>query len=289
MTSPYTLLKAWNLHARKELGQNFLKEPTLAENIVTLARIGSEDLVLEIGAGLGAMTIPAARRARRIIAIEKDRQLVPLLRAELLAHGLENVTVLEQNILTLDLSRLAEQEGRSFVVIGNLPYNISSQVLVKLIEERCVVRRAVLMFQKELADRLCAGPGTRTYGRLSVLLQYCAEMTALRDIKAEMFFPKPKVGSTVLQIEFKTHIEPRVSDEALLVRVVQSAFGQRRKTLRNALAGGLLPLDNAGALAVLEAAAIDPRRRAETLSVADFVRLTDVVDEYLNRLHRNLS
>jgi len=281
MTSPQTILKAWNLRARKELGQNFLREPTLAESIVNLAAIGHQDLVLEIGAGLGAVTIPAARRARRVIAVEKDRQLVPLLQAELLAHGLQHVQVMETNILTLDLNRLAEQEGQPFVVIGNLPYNISSQVMVKLITERRSVRRAVLMFQKELADRLCAGPGNRTYGRLSVLLQYCAEMKVLREIKAEMFYPKPKVGSTVLQIDFKTCIEPQVSDEALMVRVVQAAFGQRRKTLRNALAGGLLPLGSAGAVAVLAAAAIDPQRRAETLSVADFVRLTDAVGRYL--------
>ena len=286
MTSPQTILKAWNLRARKELGQNFLREPTLAESIVNLAAIGHQDLVLEIGAGLGAVTIPAARRARRVIAVEKDRQLVPLLQAELLAHGLQHVQVMETNILTLDLNRLAEQEGQPFVVIGNLPYNISSQVMVKLITERRSVRRAVLMFQKELADRLCAGPGNRTYGRLSVLLQYCAEMKVLREIKAEMFYPKPKVGSTVLQIDFKARIEPQVSDEALMIRVVQAAFGQRRKTLRNALAGGLLPLGSAGAVAVLEAAVIDPQRRAETLSVADFVRLTDAVGRYLVRPDR---
>ena len=286
MTSPQTILKAWNLRARKELGQNFLREPTLAENIVNLAAIGCQDLVLEIGAGLGAMTIPAARRARRVIAVEKDRLLVPLLQAELLAQGLQHVQIMEANILALDLNRLAEQEGQAFVVIGNLPYNISSQVMVKLITERRSVRRAVLMFQKELADRLCAAPGNRTYGRLSVLLQYCAEMKVLREIKAEMFYPKPKVGSTVLQIDFKARIEPQVSDEALMIRVVQAAFGQRRKTLRNALAGGLLPLGSAGAVAVLEAAVIDPQRRAETLSVADFVRLTDAVGRYLVRPDR---
>ena len=115
MTSPQTILKAWNLRARKELGQNFLREPTLAENIVNLAAIGYQDLVLEIGAGLGAMTIPAARRARRVIAVEKDRLLVPLLQAELLAQGLQHVQVMEANILALDLNRLAEQEGQAFV------------------------------------------------------------------------------------------------------------------------------------------------------------------------------
>lgn len=283
MTSPHTLLKAWNLRARKELGQNFLKEPTLAERIVALARIDQDDVVLEIGAGLGAMTIAAARQARRTIAIEKDRQLVPLLRAELLAQGLGHVTVIEQNVLAMDLKQLAQEEGQPFLVIGNLPYNISSQVLVKLIQERSTVKRAVLMFQKELADRLCAPPGNKVYGRLSVLLQYCAELTHLRDVKAEMFFPKPKVGSTVLEIAFKPRIEPEVCDESLLVRVVQAAFGQRRKTLRNALSGSLLSLKSADAVEILERTGIDPRRRAETLNVDEFVRLTDEVAAFRGR------
>ena len=136
------------------------------------------------------------------------------------------------------------------------------------------------MFQTELADRLKAEPGNKTYGRLSVLLQYCAEIKALKEIKAEMFFPKPKVGSTVLGIEFKANIDPKVSDERLFRQVVQAAFGQRRKTLRNALSGHLLKLDATGAQTVLEMAGIDPRRRAETLSVAEFVRLTDIVNHY---------
>lgn len=284
MTSPHALLKAWNLQARKELGQNFLKDSSLAENIVTLAGIDEHDVVLEIGAGLGAMTIAAGRRAQRLIAVEKDHHIVPLLRAELLAHGLDQVQVLEQNILKLDLIRLADEYGGPFTVIGNLPYNISSQVLVMLIEQREVVHRAALMFQKELADRLCAGPGSKTYGRLSVLLQYCADMEVLRDVKAEMFYPKPKVGSTVLGITFKKEIHPRVGDERLLIRVVQAAFGQRRKTLRNALSAGLLPLGSEDAQAVLERTGIDPKRRAETLSVAEFVALTDTVGQYIESI-----
>lgn len=281
MTSPNTLLRAWNLQARKELGQNFLKDPSLADSIVALAGIDAQDVVLEIGAGLGAMTIAAGRRAGRLVAVEKDRHLVPLLKAELLAQGLDQVQVLEQNILKLDLVQLAAEYGGPFTVIGNLPYNISSQVLVMLIEQRQVVRRAALMFQKELADRLRAGPGSRTYGRLSVLLQYCADLEVLREVRPEMFFPKPKVGSTVLGITFKQEIHPAVGDEKLFIRVVQAAFGQRRKTLRNALSAGLLPLGAEGAQAVLERTGIDPRRRAETLSVDEFVALSDTVGQYM--------
>jgi 16S rRNA (adenine1518-N6/adenine1519-N6)-dimethyltransferase len=283
MTSPHALLAAGNLTPRKEFGQNFLKEPATAEKIVAAAQIGSEDTVLEIGAGLGAMTLAAGRTAGRLIAVEKDRRLVPLLKNELAVRDMAQVEVLEGDILSLSLRDLAARAGRPLIVIGNLPYNISSQVVVKLVEERAAVRHAVLMFQKELAERLCAGPGSKAYGRLSVLLQYCAETKLLHRVKAEQFFPRPKVDSVVLGIYFKTTIAQPVCDEALFVRVIQAAFGQRRKTLRNALSAGLPPLGGPGTIAVLQQAGIDPRRRAETLSVQEFVNLTDVMEEHLKK------
>jgi 16S rRNA (adenine1518-N6/adenine1519-N6)-dimethyltransferase len=282
MTSPHSLLAASNLRARKELGQNFLKEPSVAERIVASADIGEEDGVLEIGPGLGAMTVAAGRRSGRLIAVEKDRLLVPVLKTQLAAQGLARVEVIEGDILSLSLRDLAANAGGPLIVLGNLPYNISSQVVVKLVQERAFVRRAVLMFQKELAERLCAPPGNKVYGRLSVLLQYCAETKVLHRVRADQFFPRPKVDSVVLGIVFKTSIEPRVGDETLFVRVVQAAFGQRRKTLRNALSAGLLPMGGDDTTAVLQQAGIEPRRRAETLSVEEFVRLTDVIDSYLS-------
>ncbi len=281
MTSPQTLLKAWNLRARKELGQNFLCNPAVADQIVTQARLTADDVVLEIGAGLGAVTIAAALRAGRVIAVEKDRHLVPLLRAELLVHGLAHVEIVERDIRTIDLEELRTREGRNLVVLGNLPYHISSQVMVKLIEERRHIHRGVLMFQKELAQRLCADPGSKAYGRLSVMLQYCADVVRLRDLRADQFYPRPKIDSSVLGISFKTRIDHPVNDERLFARVVQSAFGQRRKTLRNALSGGLLPLDGDAAAGVLAMAEIDSRRRAETLSVTEFVHLTNCIADYL--------
>ena len=279
MTSPSTLLKAWNLKARKAFGQNFLKHPRTAERIVQLAQVKNSETVLEIGAGLGAMTIAAARQAQNVIAIEKDRTLVPLLRAEVLAQGLDNVEVRQEDILNLRLSPIAEAHGGSLVVLGNLPYNISSQVVVQLIQERHVVNRAVLMFQKELAVRLCAPPGNKTYGRLSVLLQYCADLNLLFSLKADQFYPKPKVDSAVLEIRFKTQIHPQAKDEAIFSRVVQGAFSRRRKTLRNSLSGGLLSLDTTAAVNILEQCRIDPRRRAETLSVNEFVILANAITD----------
>jgi len=277
MTSPQTLLKAWNLRARKELGQNFLTDAHVAQRIVERADIVPDDVVIEIGAGLGILTAAVALKAGKVIAVEKDRMLVPLLRSELLLHHFTHVQVREANILAVSLAQLAGPQTRSLVVIGNLPYNISSQIVVKLIQERRQVDRAVLMFQKELAERLCAGPGTKAYGRLSVILQYCADMTPLFNVRATQFHPRPKVDSAVIGIKFKSNILQPVDDEQLFTRVVQAAFGQRRKTLRNALSGGLLPLDAPGAVQVLEACGIDPRRRAETLSVQEFVALSNEI------------
>ena len=283
MTSPNTLLKAWNLRARKAFGQNFLKDERVAQHIVDHAGIKSDDAVLEIGAGLGVMTIAAARQARKVIAVEKDRQLVPLLRTELLVHGFSHVEIHEGNFLKMDLALLAGPETQPLVVLGNLPYNISSQIVVKLIEERQHVHRAILMFQKELADRLCAGPGTKVYGRLSVRLQYCADLVPLMQIGASQFHPRPKVDSAVLGITFKRHIDRVVSDERVFAKVVQAAFGQRRKNLRNALSSGVLPLDRSVVERLLDAAQIDHRRRAETLPVDAFVTLANLIAAHLNR------
>ena len=148
-------------------------------------------------------------------------------------------------------------------------------LVVKLINQRSWIRHAVLMFQKELAERLCASPGSKTYGRLSVMLQYCAHVQLVRLVRADQFFPKPKVDSAIVRMDFKENIEPAVNDEKLFTRVVQAAFGQRRKTLRNALAGNLLSIDTTRAAEILEKVNIDPRRRAETLSVEEFVALSN--------------
>jgi 16S rRNA (adenine1518-N6/adenine1519-N6)-dimethyltransferase len=284
MTAPQTLLKAWNLKSHKALSQNFLKEPTICRQIVSLAKIDKPETVLEIGAGLGAMTVELAVKARQVIAVEKDRQLVPLLRAELLAQRVQNVQLLQQDILSLEWEPLVRSLDKPLVVMGNLPYNISSQIIVMLIRERQWVDRAVLMFQKELADRLVAGPGSKTYGRLSVMLQYYADVARLRTIPAKMFYPKPKVDSALLGVQFKAQIDSPATDEKLLARVVQAAFGQRRKTMRNALSAGLLPLDAPAAETVLNTSRIDPRRRAETLSVEEFVVLSNQVQTYIKSI-----
>jgi 16S rRNA (adenine1518-N6/adenine1519-N6)-dimethyltransferase len=274
MTSPRTLLQAWDVPARKNLGQHFLADSAVAESIVAAAAITAADVVLEIGAGLGALTIPAARVAKHVCAVEKDPRLVELLKTELALYRLANVTVLEADILSVDLQQLADRFGAPRIVLGNLPYNISSQILVRLIQQRHGIRLALLMFQKELAQRLRASPGGREYGRLSVMLQYCAAVRTRRIVEAKRFFPRPKVDSEVLEIRFLPLPPARVPDEGWFFQVIKAAFGQRRKTLKNALTGSDLGLSARQTGNALTAAGIDPKRRAETLSVAEFVALS---------------
>jgi 16S rRNA (adenine1518-N6/adenine1519-N6)-dimethyltransferase len=172
--------------------------------------------------------------------------------------------------------------------MGNLPYNISSQILVKLINSRTVVNRAILMFQKELAQRIIAPPGGKDYGRLTVMLNYCADLNKLATIDAALFFPKPKVDSEVLEIKFNNLLQERANYEEFLFRVIKAAFGKRRKTLKNALAGSQLNVTGDTALRALDLAGIDPVRRAETLAVSEFVALSNCLEGMLHSSnHRN--
>ncbi len=275
MTSPRILLAVHNIRPKKQLGQNFLSDPATAAMIVNRSGISPEDIVLEIGAGLGALTIPVARVAQKVIAVDKDPQIIDILRTEIIANNLSNVVLMDRNILKVDIKALAEDFGRGIVVMGNLPYNISSQILVQLIKSRKAVSRAVLMFQKEMAQRLTAQPGCKEYGRLTVMLQYCSQIQKVADVKASLFFPKPKIDSEVLEIKFKKVLEYKADDETFLFRVVKAAFGNRRKTLKNSLYASELNIDANLAKHVLESSNIDPVRRAETLNTEEFVKLSN--------------
>jgi len=278
MTSPKTLLVFHNLRPQKHLGQHFLENQTTAEMIVNRSGILPEDVVLEIGAGLGALTIPMARIARKVFAVEKDHKIVDILKTEILASNLSNVVVIEQNILKIDIKSLAENIGQELLVMGNLPYNISSQILVQLIKSRAALTRAVFMLQKELSQRITAQPGCKDYGRLSVMLAYCADIKKIADVKASVFFPKPKVDSEVLELRFKKRLKYSANDEDHFFRVIKAGFGNRRKILKNSLAASELNIDSNAAQNILERAGIDPVRRAETLTVEEFVTLSNNLD-----------
>jgi 16S rRNA (adenine1518-N6/adenine1519-N6)-dimethyltransferase len=277
MTSPRILLAAHNIWPKKQLGQNFIIDPAFTKMIVNRSGILPEDVVLEIGAGLGALTIPLARKAKKVFAVEKDQQIINILKTEILASGLSNTVIIEKNILAVDIEVLAENIGRKIVVMGNLPYNISSQILVQLVKSRKMVSRAILMFQKEMAQRISALPDCKDYGRLAVMLSYCSDIKKLADAKASLFFPKPKVDSEILELRFKNKVMHPARDEAFFFRVIKAAFGNRRKTLKNALAASELNIDANTAKHILECSGIDPVRRAETLNTEEFVKLSNLL------------
>jgi len=282
MTSPRTLLSSMDLQAKKQLGQNFLSDPSTAEMIVSRAGIGASDTVLEIGPGLGALTFPLARCARQVIAVEKDHQIAGILKSMIASSQLSHVTVIENDILKVNVNEIADQAGHPLVVMGNLPYNISSQVLIQLIQNRKAVSRAILMFQKELAERITSDPGVKDYGRITVMLKYCADVSTLATVKSHLFFPKPKVDSEVVEIRFKTHLPWPADNEVFLARVIQASFGKRRKTLKNALSSSSLEISGQLAEKALVCASIVPSRRAETLSIAEFVALSNCLGHLVN-------
>jgi 16S rRNA (adenine1518-N6/adenine1519-N6)-dimethyltransferase len=280
MTSPKILLAAYNIRPKKQFGQNFIVDPAFGETIVRRAGISSEDIILEIGAGVGALTVPLARKAKKIFAVEIDHRIIGILNTQILVGGFTNVSIIGKDILAMDIDALSKVTGGKIVVMGNLPYNISSQILVQLIHSRKCISRAILMFQKELSQRITAEVGCKDYGRLSVMLRYCSDIKKLIDVKASLFYPKPKVDSEILELKFKKQIEDQATDESFFFKVIKAGFGNRRKTLKNALTASELKIDALTATRVLEKSGINPIRRAETLSVEEFVKLSNTLFEH---------
>ena len=273
MASPKSLMTHWGLKAKKQFGQNFLLNSSTAESIVRRIALKDSDCILEIGPGLGALTQPLARTVKRVWAVEKDHRLVELLRSELFSAGIDNVVIQQGDILALNFQEVSEALGQVPIVIGNLPYNISSQILVRLIKNRQYVDRAALMFQKELAIRLMAPPGKRDYGRISVMLNYCTIIRPIMELSADQFFPKPNIDSTILDIRFLNPLPHPVEDEPFLFELIKAAFGKRRKTLRNSLSQSDLGIDADTAEKAMTVVGIDPKRRAETLQIDEFTSL----------------
>ncbi len=277
MTHPGQILKENKLYAGKELGQNFLSDPGVARMIVDKAGLSRDTEVLEIGPGLGALTVHIAEKVDKVTVVEKDTRLIPVLNQALESKSIANVTIINKDFLKFDLS--AVSPNKNLVVIGNLPYNISSQIIFKLVKDRIVVKEAFLMFQKELAKRIIAVPGKKDYSRLAAVVQYAAAVDFVADIGPSNFFPKPEVDSTVLKFSFfkKRSFDPH--QEEVLFNVIKAAFSKRRKSLKNSMAGGEFNYDKSMIIQALNTAGIDPARRAETLTVAEFKSLARAIWE----------
>jgi 16S rRNA (adenine1518-N6/adenine1519-N6)-dimethyltransferase len=254
---PSELLRRHGLRPKKEWGQNFLGDSRILAALADLAELRAGETVVELGAGLGHLTRALAATGARVVAVERDRDLVPILRAELPA-----VEIAEADAKSFDLATVAP--GDRIVVCGNLPYHLSSPILFHLIDHRASLRRAVLLLQREVAERVAAPPGGRDYGLLSVLVQHVAEARIGLRVHRHSFTPPPEVESSALVLDFLPRPRAEVRDEHRFRSLVKAAFAQRRKTLRNALKA--MP----GAREALDSAGIDPQRRGETLSVAEF-------------------
>lgn len=271
--SPKTLLNRLGLRPKKTLGQHFLLHPHQARRIVAALHLTGEETVVEIGAGLGALTGFLAQAAGRVIALERDPELARFLREDLLAETPE-VEVICQDVLEFDF----REAGRPLAVVGNLPYQITSPLLFTLMRQSAAIAQAVLMMQQEVGARLLASPGTKDYGILSVLSPYYFRVIRLFQLSPGNFYPPPLVSSVVLRLLPET-TAPAALDEALLHRLVKTAFGHRRKTLNNTLvsqaeAFGLSPAAMRALLAELN---IDLKRRGETLSLTEFVEISNQV------------
>lgn len=265
------IIRTYGLRPRKRWGQHFLVSRQALDRILQVADLARTDTVLEIGAGLGTLTVALAERAGRVIAVEIDPALLPALRDAV--GGAPHVTIVHGDVLALDLARLFG-ESTSRTVVANLPYNIASLLIVSLLERPLGIRRMVLTVQREVADRLAATPGSKDYGLLSVAVQYRADAALVGRIPPGAFYPPPDVESGVVRLEARGRPGCAVDDEGLFFRVVRAAFAQRRKMLRNALASGLA-LAPTEVEAACAASGIEARRRGETLTLEEFAALAN--------------
>ncbi|WP_342317046.1 16S rRNA (adenine(1518)-N(6)/adenine(1519)-N(6))-dimethyltransferase RsmA [Lysobacter sp. FW306-1B-D06B] len=257
--------------AKKHLGQHFLHERGIIDKIVQAVDPKPGDRLVEIGPGQGAITFPLLDRHRELTVIEFDRDLIFPLTEAARAHG--TLEVIHRDVLTVDftaLARNAGDEGSQIRLVGNLPYNLSSPILFHALDHAAAIRDMHFMLQKEVVDRMAAGPGSKVYGRLGVMLQAYCHVTPLFDVPPGAFRPPPKVDSAVVRMVPRKPETIGVEDPAVFSAVVRDAFGQRRKTLRNALS-------NQCDSAAIEAAGIRPDARAEQIEVADFVRLANAL------------
>jgi len=266
-------LASRGLSPRRRFGQNFLIREDLAERIVDLCHLREDDVAVEIGPGAGALTPRLARRVRHLVAVEKDTGLAELLREEL--GDMPRLTLVEGDFLEFDLAAVAREHGADrLAVVGNIPYNVTTPILERLFDQRAVVRSAVLLVQKEYAERLAAAAGTPEYGSLTLYARYNALLEPLMTIKSSAFWPKPDVDSMLVRFLIREKPPVAVASEALLFRIIRGSFQMRRKQLFNTLEESL-GLDREGVASLCRAAGIDGRRRGETLTLDEFAKLAN--------------
>lgn len=273
-----SILQKYQFVFQKKYGQNFLVDTHVLEKIMDVAEITKEDCVVEIGPGIGTMTQYLAERAGAVVAVEIDKKLIPILEETLAAY--DNVTVLNEDIIKVDLNRIVEEKngGRPVKVVANLPYYITTPIIMSLFENRVPLKSVTVMVQKEVAERMQAGPGTKNYGALSLAVQYYAKPEVVANVPPNCFIPRPNVGSAVIRLTRYEEYPIAVKDENLLFALIRASFNQRRKTLANSLSNaGNLSLSREQVAAALEKMQLSSTVRGEALTLAQFAELADLL------------
>ena len=270
------VLQKYNFIFQKKFGQNFLIDTHVLDKIIRAAEIGKDDLVLEIGPGIGTMTQYLSCAAGKVIAVEIDRALIPILEDTL--DGYDNVRVINEDVLKVDIRKLVEEEneGRPIKVVANLPYYITTPIIMGLFENHVPIKSITVMVQKEVADRMQVGPGTKDYGALSLAVQYYAKPYIVANVPPNCFMPRPKVGSAVIRLEWHEHPPVEVRDEKLMFRVIRASFNQRRKTLANGLKNSPeIDFSKEEIEGAIEKLGKGASVRGEALTLAEFAQLAN--------------
>ncbi|MBB5325856.1 16S rRNA (adenine1518-N6/adenine1519-N6)-dimethyltransferase [Anoxybacillus tepidamans] len=280
------ILEKYGFSFKKSLGQNFLIDTNILRRIVDFAELSNDTGVIEIGPGIGALTEQLARRAKKVVAFEIDQRLLPILADTLSPYA--NVRIIHQDVLKADIQRVIDKElpeVSDIMVVANLPYYVTTPIIMKLLEDHLPIRGIVVMLQKEVADRISAQPGTKDYGSLSIAIQYYTEAETVMTVPRTVFMPQPNVDSAVIRLTKREKPAADVVDESFFFQVVRASFSQRRKTILNNLTSQLPNGKQRKETIerVLAELQLDPRRRGETLTLAEFAalsnRLMDVFNE----------
>ena len=274
------IIQKYEFMFQKKFGQNFLIDTHVLEKIISAAGITKNDCVLEIGPGIGTMTQYLAENAGHVVAVEIDRNLIPILKETLADY--DNVTVINEDILRVDIKALAEEYngGKPIKVVANLPYYITTPIIMGLFESGVPIDNITVMVQKEVADRMKEGPGSKDYGALSLAVQYYAEPEIVANVPPNCFIPRPNVGSAVIRLTRHKEMPVAVKDPALMFKIIRASFNQRRKTLQNGLGNAPeLPYTKEQIAAAIAEMGLTPTIRGEALSLAQFAQLSDILGE----------
>ena len=274
------VLQKYNFNFQKKFGQNFLIDTNVLDKIISSAEITKEDCVLEIGPGIGTMTQYLAERAGEVVAVEIDKALIPILEDTLSAY--ENVTVINDDILKVDINKLVQEKnaGRPIKVVANLPYYITTPIIMGLFESQVPLKSITIMVQKEVADRMQVGPGTKDYGALSLAVQYYAKPEVVANVPPNCFIPRPNVGSAVIRLTRYEQPPVQVKNESRMFALIRASFNQRRKTLVNGLGNASgLGVSKEQVAQALEVMKLPATVRGETFTLEQFARLSDLLGD----------